>query len=188
LIAVQILAIDLGTDIFPSLALGIEKEEEGVMERPPRSKTERIMNLGMLSHLLAVGLVMAALGLTIYIVTLYLGGWHWGQPLAENSILYFKATAAAYATLVLCQAANVFSCRSERESIFKIGIFSNKWLIYAEIISAILLWMMMDFAPINHAFHTSNPPTTSWLMIFASFFIFLIIFETRKAILRRREA
>jgi calcium-translocating P-type ATPase len=188
LIAVQILAIDLGTDVFPSLALGVEKEEEGVMEHPPRSKVERIMNLGMLAHLLAVGLVMAVLALSVYLITLYLGGWHWGQPLFENSLLYFKATAAVYATLVSSQTANAFSCRSERESIFKIGIFSNKWLIYAEIISAVLLWMMMDFPPINHAFHTSNPPLLSWLMIFASFFIFLIIFETRKAILRRREA
>lgn len=187
MIAVQILAIDLGTDVFPSLALGIEKEEEGIMEQPPRSKKERIMDIDMLSHLLSVGLVMAILGLTVYVATLYLGGWHWGQPLVDNSILYFKATAATYATLVLCQVANAFSCRSEQESVFKIGWLSNPWLIFAEFISFILLWLMMDFGPINRAFHTSNPPLTSWIMIFASFFIFLIIFETRKFVLRRRE-
>lgn len=187
LIAVQILAIDLGTDIFPSLALGVEKSEEEVMATSPRSRSERIMNLGMLAHLLSVGLVMMALALPIFIITLYLGGWHWGETLLVDAPIYFQATAAAYATLVLCQMANAFSCRSEKDSIFKIGIFSNKWLIYAEIISVVLLWMMMDFGPINHAFRTLNPPLTSWLLIIASFFIFLIIFETRKAILRKRE-
>lgn len=187
LIAVQILAIDLGTDIFPSLALGVEKSEEGVMERPPRSKRERIMSLGMLAHLLSVGLVMACLALPIFIITLYLGGWHLGMSLADNAPLYFQATAAVYATLVLCQTANAFSCRSGRESVFKIGWLSNPWLIFAELISFILLWLMMDFAPINRAFHTLNPPLISWALIIASFFIFLIIFETRKKILRNRD-
>lgn len=187
LIAVQILAIDLGTDVFPSLALGMEKSERGVMEHPPRSKRERIMNLGILAHLLSVGLVMAALALPIYLITLYLGGWHVGEPLLADAPLYFQATAAAYATLVLCQTANAYSCRSEKDSIFKIGLLSNKWLIYAEIISFIMLWLMMDFGPINRAFHTSNPPLISWALIIASFFVFLIIFETRKNILRKRD-
>ncbi|MBU2595798.1 cation-transporting P-type ATPase, partial [Patescibacteria group bacterium] len=187
LIAVQILAIDLGTDIFPSLALGVENTEKGMMERPPRSKRERIMNLGMLSHLLSVGLVMAALSLIIFVITLYLGGWRLGQTFFEDSSLYFQATAAVYATLVICQVANAFSCRSERESVFKIGWFSNPWLIFAEFISFILLWLMMDFGPINRAFHTSNPPLISWILILVSFFIFLMIFETRKKILRSRQ-
>lgn len=186
LIAVQILAIDLGTDIFPSLALGVERSEEGVMKHPPRSKRERIMNLGMLTHLLSVGLVMAALALTVFIVTLYLGGWRLGYPLAVDNPLYFQATAAVYATLVMSQIANVFSCRSDRDSVFKFGFFSNRWLIYAEIVSLIMLFLMMDFAPINRAFRTLNPPLTSWFLIIASFFIFLIIFETRKAILRAK--
>jgi sodium/potassium-transporting ATPase subunit alpha len=188
LIAVQILAIDLGTDVFPSLALGVETAEEGIMEEPPRSKFERIMDVHRLGHLLAVGCVIAVLGIIVYLVTLYHLGWHWGQPLFTNSIIYFKATAAVYATLTICQAANVFSCRSERESIFKIGLLSNIWLIYALILSAIMLWGMMVFPPLNHTFNTSNPPLISWVLIIASFFIFLIIFETRKAILRRREA
>lgn len=187
LLAVQILAIDLGTDVFPSLALGVEKSEEGVMEHPPRSKRERIMSLGILTHLLSVGLVMAALSLIVYIVTLYLGGWRLGMPLADTAPLYFQATAAVYATLVLCQVANAFSCRSERKSIFKIGWLSNPWLIFAEFISFVLLWLMMDFGPINRAFHTLNPPLISWLLIVVSFFIFLIIFETRKKIIRAKE-
>ena len=145
------------------------------------------MSLSMLAHLLSVGLVMAALALPVYIITLYLGGWHFGMPLASDSPLYFQATAAVYATLVFCQVANVFSCRSDKESIFRIGIFTNKWLIYSEIISFFMLYLMMDFGPINHAFRTLNPPLTSWVLIISSFFIFMLIFEARKKILKLRD-
>ena len=145
------------------------------------------MSLSMLAHLLSVGLMMAALALPVFIITLYLGGWRFGMPLTDDTPLYFQATAAVYATLVFCQLANVFSCRSDKESIFRIGIFSNKWLLYSEVVSFIMLWMMMDFPPINRAFHTLNPPLISWGLIVASFFIFLIIFETRKKIVRTRE-
>lgn len=185
LIAVQILAIDLGTDVFPSLALGVEKEDSGLMKGPPVSKSEKIMNPKMLTHLLEVGLVMGVMGIVVFLVTLYSGGWHWGEGLSTNSRLYFSATAAVYSTLVLCQVANAFSCRSRRESIFKIGLFSNIWLIYAEIISGIMLALIIFFPPLQRAFRIAPPPAFVWLLIFGSFFIFLLIFELRKKYLSR---
>ena len=138
------------------------------------------MNIKMLSHLLEVGVVMGVLGITVFLVTLYSGGWHYGESLSSSSKLYFGGTAAVYSTLVLCQAANAFSCRSRRDSIFKIGLFSNLWLIFAEIISAIMLWAIIFFPPLRETFRIAPPPPFVWILIFASFFIFLIIFETRK--------
>jgi len=183
LIAIQILAIDLGTDVFPSLALGIEKEEEGIMERAPRSQFEKIMSLPMLWRLLDVGVVMGILALVIYIITLYQGGWHWGEFLAENNKLYWSATATVYTTLVFCQIANAFSCRSGRESVFKIGFFSNHWLLGAEIISAVLLWLVIGFPPLQNVFRTAWPSALAWILIFASFFIFLAFIEIWKKII-----
>ncbi|PIU43026.1 MAG: ATPase [Candidatus Nealsonbacteria bacterium CG07_land_8_20_14_0_80_40_10] len=180
LIAVQILAIDLGTDVLPSLALGVEKEETGIMKQPPYSKTERIMNIKMLSKLLQIGLVMGFLGLTVFLVTLYEGGWHWGQNLSLDSQLYFSATASVYATLVFCQFANVFSSRSETQSIFKIGFFSNRWLLYAELISLGLLYLVIDFKPLQNVFRTSSPTPLGWLLIMASFFVILFLTQWQK--------
>lgn len=186
LTGIQILAIDLGTDVFPSLALGVENEEKNIMKQPPRTGNDRIMDFNKLINLLQVGLVMAALALTIFLVTLYKGGWHWGEALDENNILYYRATASVYATLVFCQAANALSCRSNTRSIFQIGLFSNIWLIYAEIISAIMLAAMMWWPPIQHAFKTAAPSAFSWILIFLSFFIFLAWAELRKKLHKKR--
>jgi len=180
LIATQILAIDLGTDVFPSLALGVEKEEPGLMEGTPRAKNERIMSFKMLSKLFRVGLVMAGLSLIVYLITLYKGGWKWGDSLTETNQLYRAATASVYTTLVFCQIANAFSCRNEKLSIFKIGLFSNLWLIWAEIISLFMLWAVIGLKPLQNIFKTAWPPAFSWIFIIASFFIFLLIEELIK--------
>jgi len=186
LLAIQILAIDLGTDVFPSLVLGVEREEPKIMARPPRPKTERIMNINILAHLLQVGLVMGALGLLVYLITLYGGGWRFGQFLALDSPLYFSATASVYATLIFCQVANAFSCRSERLSVFKIGFWTNPWLLWAELISFMMLWAIIDFPFLQNIFRTNPPPPLAWILIILSFFIFLALFEWRKKIIRSK--
>jgi len=182
LLAIQILAIDLGTDVFPSLALGVEKEEGDVMKQPPYSQFEKIMDISMLWKLLGVGVVMGMMALAIYTITLYAGGWHWGEILLPDSKLYWMGTATVYTVLVFCQIANAFSCRSETDSIFKIGIFSNRWLLVAEVISAFLLWLVIGFPPLQNVFHTAWPNGLSWLLISASFFIFLTFVELWKKI------
>jgi len=187
LIAIQILAIDLGTDIFPSLALGIEKEEAQIMSRPARPKTERIMNIGMLSHLLQIGLVMGILGIIIFIFSLYQGGWRWGEFLSTDSTIYFRATASVYASLVFCQIANAFSCRNNRLSVFKIGFFSNPWLIWAEIISLLMLVGVIGFSPLQAVFRTAWPTLATWVLIISSALIFLGIFEDRKRRINLRD-
>lgn len=180
LIAVQILAIDLGTDVLPSLALGVEKEEPDIMNNPPRAKHERIMNYKMLSRLLFVGLLMAGLALTVFIVCLYQGDWHYGIWIDSNSKLYLTATASTYVVLVFCQVANAFSCRSDKESIFKIGFFSNRWLVYAEIVSFILLFGIMTFPSLQKAFGTNMPLILIWILAILSFAIFLLSSEWYK--------
>ncbi len=186
LIAIQILAIDLGTDLFPSLALGVENEEENIMKRPPRPLDERILGVKMLSKLFRVGAIMGVLGIGIYLISLYEGGWHWRDWLSSDNHLYWRATASVYATLILCQAANAFSCRSQRNSIFQIGWLSNRWLLVAELISAVMLWALMSIGVLNNAFRMESPSFLAWTLVFASFFIFLAIEEVVKKIQRLR--
>ncbi|HLC39236.1 MAG TPA: cation-transporting P-type ATPase [Patescibacteria group bacterium] len=180
LIAIQILAIDLGTDVLPSLALGVEKEEAGIMNRPPRSKNERIINLKMLSRLLQVGLVMGIFGLLIFIVSLHQSGWNFKSGLNLESPIYWQATASTYIVIVFCQIANAFTSRSEKLSIFKTGIFSNQWLIYSEIVSAIMLWFVIGFEPMQKVFKTAVPTPFVWGLAIIAFILFLVIFEARK--------
>lgn len=177
LIAVQILAIDLGTDVMPSLALGLEKEEPDVMEKPPRSRTGRIMSTKMLSNLLFIGINMATLALIVFIFSLYEGGWRYKNYLSPDSTLYFSATAATYATLVLCQVATAFHCRSQKLSVFKLGFWTNPSLIFAELVSFILLWAVAEFHPLQNIFRTSSPSPLSWLLIIISFFIYFGLTE-----------
>lgn len=190
LIAIQILAIDLGTDVLPSLALGTEKEEPDIMETLPRSKTERVMSGKMISRLFFVGLTMASLSLLVYIFALYEGGWHYGSPLDTNNNLYFTATASAYAALVFSQIANAFSCRSDKVSISKLGFLTNHSLIYAEIISLALLLGIINFAPLQNIFRTASPSLATWFFVFLSFFIFLGLSEwwKKKFILKNQKA
>jgi len=180
LLAIQMLAIDLGTDVFPSLALGVEKEEPFIMTRPPRPATERMMNIGMLFRLLFVGLIMGTLAFLVYLISLFEGGWRWGELLNLNAPLYLSATASAYATLVLCQVANAFSCRSPKFSLFKIGIWTNPYLLYAELISSLMLFGVVYFPPLQKIFRTDAPSPLSWVLIILSFFIFLFLSEWRK--------
>lgn len=175
LLAIQILAIDLGTDVFPSLALGVEEAEQGIMKQPPRSKTNRVMDISMLVRLLAVGLTMAILGLIIYVFTLYQGGWRYGQVLAENSTLYFRATAAVYLTLVFCQVANAFSARTGKLS--RKNLFTNKWLIFGEIVSFSMLFAIFYWPPLQRVFKVLPPGPIAWIFAIISFFVFLWLSE-----------
>lgn len=175
LLAIQILAIDLGTDVFPSLALGVEEAEQGIMRQSPRSKTNRVMDISMLVRLLAVGLTMALLSLAVYIFTLYRGGWHYGQFLANDSPLYFQATATVYLTLVFCQVANVFSARTGK---FRLGnLLANRWLIFGEIISFTMLFAIFYWPPLQNTFKVLPPRPWAWIFAIISFFAFLSLSE-----------
>ena len=111
---IQILAVDLGTDMLPGLGLGAERPEPDVMRRPPRSRTQRIIDVPLLLRAYVVlGLIEAAAGMSAYALVLHQGGWSWGTHLRAADLLYRQATTACLTAIVLTQIANVFACRSE---------------------------------------------------------------------------
>jgi len=175
LLAIQILAIDLGTDVFPSLALGVEGAEKGIMKQLPRAKNNRIMDATMLVRLLSVGLAMAILALLAYLFVLYQGGWHYGQFFTEDDPLYNRATASVYLTLVFCQIANAFSARTRRFSLK--NIFSNRWLVAGEVVSFVILFSVLYWPPLQGVFKVLPPPLAAWVFAIVSFFIFFGLSE-----------
>jgi sodium/potassium-transporting ATPase subunit alpha len=127
---IQILAIDLGTDMLPALALAAERPERGVMERPPRRRRERLLSWPLLARAyLFLGPMQAIAALTAFFIVLGAAGWSYGEPLARADPLHLRATTACLVAIVVMQIANVFICRSGRSSIFALGPFSNRLIL-----------------------------------------------------------
>ncbi|HAI74571.1 TPA: ATPase, partial [Candidatus Moranbacteria bacterium] len=124
--AVQILAVDLGTDIFPSFALGIEPEEPNVSNSKLNSK-KNIIDFGNFRRIIYLGIIMATGAVIAFLWSMLRGGWYFGQAFAADNILYIKSTTAAYAVLSMTQMANLLQSRSETLSPFQLGFFKNKY-------------------------------------------------------------
>ncbi|MEV8099027.1 cation-transporting P-type ATPase [Kitasatospora sp. NPDC085879] len=133
LTVMQILAVDLGTDTLPALALGRERAEPGLMDRPPRPRDEKVIRPAMLARAWGfLGLISAALVMGGYFLTLTAGGWHPGDPTGPGSPLhhlYQQATTVAWLGIVACQIGTAFAARTDRASLRSIGLFSNRQLL-----------------------------------------------------------
>ncbi|MBZ5736964.1 cation-translocating P-type ATPase [Nocardioides mangrovi] len=133
LTVVQILLIDLGTETLPALALGREAAEPGLMDRPPRPRSERIISRAMLVRAWAVlGLTSAALVLGGYLDVLMSAGWRPGDPTGPGSALhddYLRATTMTFAGIVACQVGTALAARTERVSLLAIGPLTNRFLL-----------------------------------------------------------
>ncbi|MFZ6016898.1 MAG: cation-translocating P-type ATPase [Nitrospirota bacterium] len=183
---IQIFAINLGTDMLPALALGAEKPTPELMSQPPRSPKERLLNLKLLRRAyLFLGPIEAAAGLFGFFYVLKTGGWQWGEMLPVSNILYMQATTACLTAVVVTQVANVFACRSYRESVFNIGLFSNR-LIFAGIAVELILQLFIVYYLVgNKIFSTYPIPVTVWLVLIPFAFILFFSEEFRKLIVRR---
>ncbi len=134
LTVLQILAIDLGTETFPALALGREPAEPGLMQRPPRVRGQSIITPRMLWRAWGLlGMVSAALVLIGFFVVLYRAGWQPGTPTGPGTPLhdaYLTATTMTFAGIVACQVGTAFAVRTERASLWQVGVFSNPQLLW----------------------------------------------------------
>ncbi len=170
----QILSVDLGTDMVPALALGAEAPEAGLMTRPPRSKGSALIDLPMLLRSYAfLGIVEALVSLAAFFATWARHGYglaelqgvtpallaHTADPVTTGVLA--EATTACLAAIVACQVGNVFASRSESLSAFQLGFFSNRliWLGIATEITfllAIVYWPplqgVVHSAPLDPAF------------------------------------
>ncbi len=182
----QILAVDLGTDMLPGLALGAEKPTKEVMKQPPRDPKERLLNLKVLGlAFLFLGPIEAAAGLFGFFYFLKQTGWQWGELLAPNNIVYMQATTACLTGIVVAQVANVFACRSFRESVFSIGFFSNRF-IFIGIAFEIVLQLFIVYHPWGNAIFSTSPiPLSVWLVLIPFAVVLFAAEEARKLMARR---
>lgn len=185
----QILVVDLGTDMIPAVALGSEAPHAAVMDAPPRPRTERLLNLPLLIRsYLFLGMIEAGLALAAFFGLLHAQGWSWGVPLDWSDPLYRQATTATLAAIVVAQGANVFACRSELTSVFRLGVTSNRLLLLGIAVELLLLGLIVYTPPGNLVFGTEPLPAAIWPALILGAGGLLAAEEIRKALRRRRIA
>jgi P-type Ca2+ transporter type 2C len=189
LTVMQILAVDLGTDLVPALGLGSEPPEPGVMDRPPRSRHERLLGAGRLLHAYAfLGVVEAVLSLGAFFWVYWLAGWRPGAPMAAAGELYQRATTMTLAGIVAAQVGNVFACRTERESVFRVGLFRNRLVLVGVAVEILVLLALVVVPPLRGLFGVAPLALREWTPLLAFPAIVVGLEEGRKWIVRRRHA
>jgi potassium/sodium efflux P-type ATPase len=180
----QVLAIDLGTDIMPALALGAEPPEPGVMERPPRARHEHVINRPLLIRaFLWLGLAQSLAAMAAFYFQYWSNGY-WGQwiDLPDEGALYLSASAMALAAVVATQIGNLFTQRSERTSIFRINPFSNRLLWVGIAVELVLIALLVYVPFFQGIFGTAAFPAANWLFLVALIPILPLLDEIRKGI------
>jgi len=179
--AIQILAVDLGTDVFPSFALGFEPPEPDSDHRKIMNSKEKVMTFKGFRRILYMGIIMAVGAVIAFLWSMLRGGWWFGGALADNSLLYIKSTTAAYAVLSMTQMANLLQARSEKFSPFELGFFKNKYAIGSIFLSLGILLSFMHVPILQKYLHMSPIDWRDWLVVAVSFVAVFLWEEGRKA-------
>jgi calcium-translocating P-type ATPase len=183
---IQILVVDLGTDMLPALALGTERPEARIMQRPPRSPQECLLSWPLLARAyLWLGLLEALAALAAFFFVLRTAGWNYGETLQASDPVYLQATTACLSAIIAMQVMNVFLCRSEHTSIFIRGASLNRMILLG-IAVEIALVLLIDYTPWgNQLFGTAPIALDVWLYVVPFAFVMLLLEELRKALVRR---
>ena len=183
----QILTIDIGTDMIPALGLGAELPEDNIMNQPPRKVNERLLNKKViLVGFIWYGLLITLFALGGYFLVNYLNGWP-QKPLAmEGSTIYYKATTMMLVGVVFAQMGMVMNNRTESESVFKRGIFTNKYINLGLVVEFLILIAIIYIPILNNVFNTAPIGMIEWLYALPIPFVVFAIEELRKKIIRNR--
>ena len=175
LTAIQLLWLNLITDGAPALALGVEKGDADIMERPPRPPTEPVINRPMW-----VGIAVQTVAITAAVLTAYLIG------LRRFAHIPTMAHTMAFVTLSFSELLRAFTARSEHRSIFEIGILTNKAMFYAVASSLILLLVVIYIPYLQPIFGTVPLTWTQWQVVLPLLLVPSVAAELTKWMTRSR--
>lgn len=174
LLPIHILWVNLVTDGLPGLALAAEPAERGVMQRPPRAHTESLFANGMWQHILGVGLLIAGLCLGVQAWAIATGHAHW--------------QTMVFTVLTLSQMAHVMTIRSERESLWQLGLGSNKPLLGAVLLTFLLQMATIYVPALNPIFKTQPLSLMELGICLGAAALVGVVVELEKAWRRQRAA
>jgi Ca2+-transporting ATPase len=173
LMPLQILWMNLVTDGLPALALSVEPAESSTMCRPPVHPEESVFSRGLGRHVIWAGLVMASISLAPAF-------WYWRAHDPNWQTFLFTV-------LTLSQMAHVLAIRSEHESLFRVGLLSNKPLLGAVFLTVGLQLGLVYIPSLQVVFSTNAMPVPTLALALALSSIIFILVELEKYILRRKE-
>jgi len=197
----QILAIDLGTDLIPALALGTERPEPKVMNRPPRRRTQSVIDGGLIARALWLGCIETALCYVgfyaVYRFSGYDAFWRltftdWLLPFAERiqseaGRVYVLATTVFHAGVVTAQIGNVLACRTEKERVREMGWLRNRFLDVGIGIEVALILLLIYLPPLAWVFEHQPVPLHVWAILILYGPVLYLLEWIRKSIVRGME-
>jgi Ca2+-transporting ATPase len=174
LMPIQLLWINLITDSFPAFALGLEKGEKDIMTYKPRDPNEPIVDDSM-----KIALIFQSIGLTIAVLVSYRLGFIFAKE-RENAVVI--ARTFCFITLILGELLRAYSARSEVKQIYKINIFSNKYLNYSVFVAIVLLLIVVYVPFLQPIFKTTNLSSVEFIVATGLSIVPIIFGEVSKTL------
>ncbi len=182
LIALQILWVNLTTDGLPALALGVDPKAPDIMSRPPRPPGEGVFSASVNALLAGISLY-----LTLILIPLFAYYYYWNpRGLTDPEMVLTEAQTMVFITLVLAELVNAFNCRSDHLSLFRVGIFKNRFLILAVLASLAMMVAVIEWDPLSFLFHTTPLRWQDWLLAGFLSITLIPVVELIKWIIRRK--
>lgn len=184
LLVIQVLAIDLGMDVLPSLSLIMEPPQPGIMEKAPR-KSNRLLDARVLLRAACLGLVASAAALWCAFGIWRNSGWMFGQKTVGNLAGYAMGTTAVMVGIMAAQLGNLFAIRTDRESAFRLSPLRNKWLLVGIIAQMSIMTAIVYLPFLQVFFGTAALSANDLLFLYALAPVVFFLEELRKLIVRR---
>jgi calcium-translocating P-type ATPase len=181
----QVLALDIGTDMLPAAALGAEPPSPRVLRGP--SHAGPLVNAGLLRRAFGLlGPIEAVMSMTTFVVVLVLGGWSWGQE--PSSALLATASGSAFAVIAVGQMANAFACRSTTVPAWRVPLRSNPLLLAAVVAELALLVAFVGVPWLADLLGGSWPSPVGWVLAVAGAVLLLLSDALNKRVRAARRA
>ncbi|WP_405075933.1 cation-translocating P-type ATPase [Ligilactobacillus acidipiscis] len=176
---VQILWINLVTDTFPAIALGVEEGEPDAMEHKPRGEKSTFLSNGVSSSIIYQGILESFLTLGVYLLAIL-------YPVHQSSdMVHADALTMSFITLGMLQLGHAFNCKSIHRSIFTTKTFENHFFNWAILGSGVLLAATIFIPGFNNIFHVTTLNLTQWEIIFGAMLLMIVIVEVVKLVQRK---
>ena len=192
LTVLQLLAFDVGTETLPSLALGRDPPEPGIMQRPPRRRSEGVIQPPILIRAwLFLGLIVATLSIGGFFYVLTQAGWQPGDPTGPGSQFhhaYLQATTMTFLGMIFGQIGTAFAVRTQRASLRSVGVLSNRYLLLAVAAELAVAAVLVFAPPFQSLLGTAAPPARYLLLLLPYPLIVWSADELRKYLIRRHAA
>lgn len=177
LTAILILCVDLGTDILPAIALGVDNPEDDLMQRPPRDTKQKLMDKKFTTNFVITGFAVGASITAAFLYTIFADGWWFGDSVQGD---FDHAVTVTFASLVIVQLINAFSARSFKRSILQMNPLSNHFLLLSIAISVLLVICIIYIPVLNKLLGTQPLGLDDWGVVMIASIIPLFVVEGQK--------